>query len=73
MAFGAIVLMTTFLLDAGIHVEPLQVGQWGFATAICAFAIHAWRLYRLASVLARELKAEGIEPLSANASATKSA
>ena len=32
-----------------------------------------WRLYRLDGVLARELKAEGIEPLSATASATKTA
>ena len=73
VAFGAIVLMTTFLREAGIDVEPLHVALWGIPTAICAFAIHAWRLYRLDGVLARELKAEGIEPLSATASATKTA
>ena len=54
-------------------MEPLHVALWGIPTAICAFAIHAWRLYRLDGVLARELKAEGIEPLSATASATKTA
>ncbi|KND57660.1 Membrane protein [Candidatus Paraburkholderia schumanniana] len=37
VAFGAIVLMTTFLKEAGIVVEPMHVAVWGIPTAICAF------------------------------------
>ena len=55
VAFGAIVLMTTFLHEAGIDVEPIRVALWGIPTAICAFAIHAVRLYRLDAALAREM------------------
>ena len=55
VAFGAIVLMTTFLHEAGIDVEPLRVALWGIPTAISAFLIHAWRLRRLDMMLAREL------------------
>ncbi len=68
VAFGAIVLMTTFLREAGIEVEPIHVALWGIPTAICAFAIHAWRLHRLDGVLQRELAAEA-----AGASASTSA
>lgn len=55
VAFGAIVLMTTFLREAGIEIEPIHVALWGIPTAICAFVIHAWRLNRLDKSLAREL------------------
>ena len=55
VAFGAIVLMTTFLHEAGIDVEPLHVAVWGIPTAICAFVIHGWRLHRLDKMLSREL------------------
>ncbi len=55
VAFGAIVLMTTFLHEAGIDVEPLHVALWGIPTAICAFVIHAWRLKRLDRALDRAL------------------
>jgi uncharacterized membrane protein len=47
VAFGAIVLMVTFLREAGISVEPIHVAVWGIPTAIAAFIIHAFRLYRL--------------------------
>ncbi|MBJ7262763.1 MAG: DUF969 domain-containing protein [Burkholderiaceae bacterium] len=57
VAFGAIVLMTTFLREAGIEVEPLHIALWGIPTAICAFVIHAWRLNRLDKALAREMAA----------------
>lgn len=56
VAFGAIVLMSTFLHEAGIDVEPLHIALWGIPTAVCAFVIHAWRLRRLDKVLDRELK-----------------
>lgn len=55
VAFGAVVLMATFLHEAGIDVEPLHVALWGIPTAISAFVIHAWRLRRLDAALQREL------------------
>ena len=58
VAFGAIVLMTTFLKEAGIEVEPIHVALWGIPTAISAFAIYAFRLHRLDRQLAREIAAE---------------
>ena len=58
VAFGAIVLMTTFLKEAGIEVEPIHVALWGIPTATCAFLIHAFRLHRLDKQLAREIAAE---------------
>ncbi|QXZ09779.1 DUF969 domain-containing protein [Comamonas sp. Y33R10-2] len=58
VAFGAIVLMTTFLKEAGIEVEPIHVALWGIPTAIAAFVIHAYRLHRLDKQLAREIAAE---------------
>ena len=57
VAFGAIVLMTTFLKEAGIDIEPIHVALWGLPTAIGAFLIHAYRLARLDKELARELAA----------------
>jgi len=54
VAFGAIVLMTTFLHEAGIDVAPLRVAMFGIPTAICAFLIHSFRLYRLDRALDRE-------------------
>jgi uncharacterized membrane protein len=56
VAFGAIVLITTFLHEAGIDVEPLKVAFWGLPTAGAAFVVHAFRLWRLDRVLARELQ-----------------
>jgi uncharacterized membrane protein len=55
VAFGAVVLITTFLKEAGIAVEPLHVAMWGLPTAAFAFVAHAWRLRRLDRELAREL------------------
>ena len=55
VAFGAIVLITTFLHGAGIDVEPLHVAFWGLPTAAAAFVVHALRLYRLDATLAREM------------------
>jgi uncharacterized membrane protein len=62
VAFGAIVLMTTFLHEAGIDVEPLHVALWGIPTAISAFLIHSWRLRRLDQSLARELGGDAPRP-----------
>ena len=57
VAFGAIALMHTFLLGAGLDVEPLHIALWGIPTALCAFFIHALRLHRFARQLYRELTA----------------
>ncbi len=56
VAFGAVVLITTFLKEAGIAVEPLKVASWGLPTAAMAFVVHAIRLWRLDASLARELR-----------------
>jgi uncharacterized membrane protein len=57
VAFGAVVLITTFLHEAGITVEPLHVALWGIPTAAVAFVVHAFRLVRLDRTLAREIAA----------------
>ncbi len=57
VAFGAIVLITTFLHESGIAVEPLKVAMWGIPTAAVAFVVHAIRLWRLDRTLAREIAA----------------
>ncbi|WP_144143646.1 DUF969 domain-containing protein [Paraburkholderia sp. BCC1884] len=60
VAFGAIVLMTTFLKEAGIVVEPIHVAVWGIPTAICAFLVHGFRLYLLDRKLERELRGSNV-------------
>lgn len=55
VAFGAIVLMSTFLHEAGVDVEPIHIAMWGIPTAISAFIIHAYRLRRLDAALDKEL------------------
>jgi uncharacterized membrane protein len=62
VAFGAIVLMTTFLHEAGIDIEPIRVAVWGIPTAVSAFVIHAWRLRRLDRTLVRELAQASPQP-----------
>jgi uncharacterized membrane protein len=54
VAFGAVLLMVAFYEEHGIVLEPLQIAVWGIPTAVCAFVIHATRLYRFDRVLARE-------------------
>ena len=56
VAFGAIVLMTTFMKESGIILEPIHVAVWGIPTAICAFLVHGFRLYLLDRKLERELR-----------------
>jgi uncharacterized membrane protein len=57
IAFGAVLLMQGFYAEHGIVLEPLHIALWGIPTAICAFAIHATRLYRYDRVLEREARA----------------
>ncbi len=55
VAFGAIVLMVTFLKETGIVVAPMHVAVWGMPTALGAFVIHSVRLYLLDRCLDKEL------------------
>lgn len=56
VAFGAIIFMHNFMLESGgIQTEPLHIALWGIPTAIFAFLIHAFRLYRMDKQLSAEL------------------
>lgn len=56
IAFGAVLLMTSFLKENGItHVEPLAIGLWAIPTAICALVIHLFRLAFLDAQISREI------------------
>lgn len=57
IAFGAVLLMQAFYAEHGIVLEPLQIALWGIPTALCAFAIHATRLWRFDRRLEREAQA----------------
>ncbi len=59
VAFGAIVLRTTFLREAGVEVEPLRIAMWGLPTATVAFDVHAFRLYRLDGAIAHDIALHG--------------
>jgi uncharacterized membrane protein len=56
VAFGAIVLMQTILHGEGLDVDPLHMALWGIPTAVCAFIIHSWRLYRFDAKIARSVQ-----------------
>lgn len=56
VAFGAIALMHTFLLGAGIDIEPLHIAVWGIPTAIAAFIVHGFRVCRFDHYLQRTLR-----------------
>lgn len=57
VAFGAIVLMQTILRGEGLEVDPLHMALWGIPTAVTAFIIHSWRLYRLDAQIASAMAA----------------
>ena len=46
IAIGSILLMKALLEQYGIILEPLELSIWAIPTAIAAFAIHAFRLWR---------------------------
>ncbi|GMU42311.1 MAG: DUF969 domain-containing protein [Xanthomonadales bacterium] len=45
LAFGAVLLMQAFMAEQGIELSPLAIALWGIPTALCAFVIHAARLW----------------------------
>ncbi|WP_434634146.1 DUF969 domain-containing protein [Chromobacterium sp. CV08] len=53
VAFGAVILMHTFLRESGIAAEPLHIALWGIPTALFALLIHGARLLRLERALLR--------------------
>ena len=55
IAFGAVLLMKGFYEQNGIILEPLHIALWGIPTAICAFLIHGFRMYRLDGQLKKEI------------------
>ncbi|GGB30201.1 membrane protein [Sphingomonas metalli] len=47
IAIGSILLMKGVLDGYGIHIEPFHLSVWAIPTAIAAFLIHGFRLWRL--------------------------
>ena len=57
LAFAGVLLIQATLAEQGVQLEPITIAVWGIPTALCAFAIHAGRLSRLDTRLAREAAA----------------
>lgn len=58
VAVGSILLITSFVdTTYNLHLDPLQIAVWAIPTAICAFLIHGFRLYRLDRKLDRDVLA----------------
>lgn len=55
IAIGSILLIQGVLKADGIDIAPIHLSLWAIPTAICAFAIHAFRLWRFD----RRLRASG--------------
>lgn len=53
LAIGSILLIRGLLEQYGILLEPLALSVWAIPTAIAAFLIHGFRLWRLDRRLAR--------------------
>ncbi|MEU7176912.1 MULTISPECIES: DUF969 domain-containing protein [Streptomyces] len=68
LAVGSVLLITSFVNTTyGTHLEPLHLALWAIPTALCAFAVHGWRLLRLDRRLERELLTANAESLAAEA------
>ena len=57
LAIGSILLMKGLLEQYGIILEPFQLSVWAIPTAIAAFLIHGFRLWRLDRRLSGRLAA----------------
>jgi uncharacterized membrane protein len=44
LAFGAVLLMQSYLSERGLELAPLEIALWGLPTALLAFLIHGARL-----------------------------
>ncbi|MEY4055226.1 MAG: hypothetical protein RL519_561, partial [Pseudomonadota bacterium] len=47
IAIGSILLMVGFLEQQGIMLSPFQLSVWAIPSAIAAFLVHGFRLWRL--------------------------
>jgi len=47
VAFGGVLLVQSFFKDQGVILEPFRIALWGIPTAVAAFLIHGFRLWRL--------------------------
>ncbi len=56
IAIGSILLMKGLLEQNGIRLDPFDLSVWAIPTAIAAFAIHGFRLWRFD----RALRARGV-------------
>ena len=61
IAIASILLIKGFLDANGVFVEPLQLSVWAIPTAIAAFLVHGFRLWRLDARIGKDAatKAEG--------------
>jgi uncharacterized membrane protein len=57
IAIGSIAIITAFLAQSGIAVQPIQLSVWAIPTAVVAFAVHGARLLLLDRKLKRRLGA----------------
>lgn len=53
IAVSSILLIKAFLQQSGFDIAPLRLSLWAIPTALMAFAIHGFRLWRLDARLAR--------------------
>ncbi len=59
LAVGSILLITGFVNTTyHTHLEPLKLALWAVPTALCALAVHGWRLLRLDRTLEHTLRKE---------------
>lgn len=56
IAISSILLIKGFLQQSGFDIAPLRLSLWAIPTALMAFAIHSWRLWRLDARLERLVK-----------------
>jgi uncharacterized membrane protein len=61
LAIGSILLIKGLMEQYGIELEPFQLSVWAIPTAIAAFLIHGFRLWRLDRRLNRKLARRGSE------------
>lgn len=58
IAFGAVLLIQSFLAKNGIALEPLSIALWALPTAIAAFVIHAMRIVLFQRRLCKETSSD---------------
>jgi uncharacterized membrane protein len=58
IAISSILLIQGALKAFGIELTPFELSVWAIPTAVCAFLIHATRLFWLDRSLARRTKDE---------------